>query len=294
VKGRGKSTSYWSSNDNPLLRVIDSGQYFLVEADEREGAREKFDFAVFDSLKNLLTQTEIVEIGKKTESFDKRTKNLEEDILKRELERFMIELSWKSSKIEGNTYDLLETETLIKEQREAQGKSREEAVMILNHKQVFETILKNKNQFKKVSLSQINQLHGLMIADLGVTTGIRKQSVGITGTVYRPLDNQFQLREAVEKMVTAINDSENPLEKALIVVSMVSYVQPFAAGNKRTGRMLANAILLAHDFFPLSYRSVSESEFKRSLVVFYEQLSIYQLKQILIEQLFFACKNYFR
>ena len=69
---------------------------------------------------------------------------------------------------------------------------------------------------------------------------------------------------------------------------MISYIQPFADGNKRTGRMLTNAILLAHDFYPLSYRSVDEDMYKKALILFYEQGSIYNLKEIFINQYKFA------
>jgi fido (protein-threonine AMPylation protein) len=112
--------------------------------------------------------------------------------------------------------------------------------------------------------------------------------------VYKPLDNKWQIIEALEKLSDAINISKYPLEKALIANAMISYIQPFADGNKRTGRMLTNAILLAHDFFPLSYRSVDEDTYKKALILFYEQGSIYSLKQIFMNQYKFALDTYFR
>ena len=119
-----------------------------------------------------------------------------------------------------------------------------------------------------------------MIEGLSISPWIRKQAVGITGTVYRPLDNEWQIYEALEKLAALLNKSTHPLEKALIANSMISYIQPFADGNKRTGRMLANAILLSRDFFPLPYRSVDEETHKKALMLFYEQGSIYHLKKI--------------
>ncbi len=118
--------------------------------------------------------------------------------------------------------------------------------------------------------------------------------MGITGTIYQPLDNQFQIQEAMKKLIKVVNKIKNPLEKSLIVNAMIPYIQPFADGNKRTGRMLGNAILLAGDYYPLSYRSVDEDEFKKALILFYEQNSIFHLKKLLTEQLLFVFKTYFR
>ena len=294
VSGKGKNTIYFAFIPNPLLRYIDLESYFTLEADQRQNVNKTFDFAIFEHLRSLFSKKEIEDIEKVNKSFAEETKKLQEDVYKKELERFIIELSWKSSKIEGNTYSLLDTETLIKQSIEARGHSREEAIMILNHKSVFETILTHKEEFKKITFSQITQLHNILVKDLSISKGVRKEVVGITGTTYRPLDNTWQIREALEKSITAINASTFPLEKVLIVSALISYIQPFADGNKRTGRMLANAILLAFDYYPLSYRSVDETTYKKALLVFYEQHSIVYLKKILIEQYIFALETYFK
>lgn len=291
---KGKNVRYFSYFASPLLKLIDINQYFIQDPDVRIKTKKTFDFKIFDYLNNFFSIIELEKISQKQRSFSKEQKRLSPDIFKKELERFIIELSWKSSKIEGNTYTLLETEALIKEKQEAKGRQKNEAIMILNHKSAFEQILKHKSEFRKISLSQINQLHNLLIKGLEVSTGIRKQAVGITGTVYRPLDNEHQIKEVMEKLTLLINNNKNPLEKALIANSMISYIQPYADGNKRTGRMLTNAFLLAYDYFPLSYRSINEDEFKKALIIFYEQGSIYHLKKMFIEQLIFAYETYFR
>lgn len=294
TKGRARGAKYFPFSQNPLLRPFDLDRYFQEETDKRLGARRRFDFDIFEYLHGLFTPQELTLLQKISRDFDERTKELPADILKRELERFVIELSWKSSQIEGNTYTLLETETLLKEQKEAKGRSHDEALMILNHKAAFEELLKNREDFRKVSVMTINQLHNLLVRGLGISVGLRKWAVGITGTVYVPLDNKFQIGEAFEKTVEAINRSKNPFEKALIAHVLIPYVQPYADGNKRTGRMLTNAILLAHNLYPLSYRSVDEDEFKKSLILFYEQVSVFHVKRLFLEQVKFANENYFR
>jgi Fic family protein len=293
-EGKTKSIKYFPKNGNPLLRQFDLERYFIDEPDTRNGTKKTFDFQIFNNLHNLFLIEEIMLLKKNSRNFAESTSKLNPDILKRELERFTIELSWKSSKIEGNTYTLLETETLIKEQKEATGKTKDETNMILNHKSAFETILKAKKDFKTISVSEINQLHNILTKSLKITPGIRKQAVGITGTTYQPLDNEHQLKEVFEKTVKIINTTPNPFEKALIAGFMIAYIQPYADGNKRTSRMMTNAILLAHDLFPLSYRSVNEDEFKKALILFYEQESISHIKKLFIEQFIFANKTYFR
>lgn len=292
--GKAKATHYLSASDNLLLRQFDLDGYFAIDPDKRANVKTDFDFGIFGYLHNLFLPDELEKLQRFSRSYEEQTSHLAQDILRRELERFVIELSWKSSKIEGNTYTLLETESLIKEQREAKGKLKDEAIMILNHKFAFESILKNKNDFKIVSVATINQLHNILVKDLSISTGIRKQAVGITGTLYRPPDNEFQIKEAFEETIRAVNQTVSPFEKALIAHFMIPYLQPYSDGNKRTGRMLTNAILLAYDLYPISYRSVDEEEFKKALILFYEQHSIVHIKRLLIEQIKFANDNYFK
>lgn len=294
VHGNGRNTSYSGINISPLLKYFDIDQYFSIGPDQRTNVKKNFDFDIFNNLTKLFTSVEISELDRIYKDFDVESKTVNKDIYLKEVERFVIELSWKSSKIEGNTYSLLDTETLIKEKVEAEGHSKEEAIMILNHKSAFETILENRKDYQKLSFLQVTQLHDILIKGLNITTGIRKQAVGITGTVYQPLSNEWQIRETMDKFIASLNHSTHPLEKALITIAMISYIQPFTDGNKRTARMLANAVLLANDYYPLSYRSVDETFYKKALVLFYEQNSIYYLKQIILDQYKFALNTYFK
>ena len=294
VHGDGRTTNYSGINASPILKYFDIDQYFSIGPDLRTDIKKDFNFDIFDDLAKLFTPIELSDLTQIYKNFDMESKTANKDIYLKEVERFVIELSWKSSKIEGNTYSLLDTETLIKQKVEAEGHSKEEAIMILNHKTAFETILENRKDYQNLSFSQITQLHNILIKGLNVTTGIRKQAVGITGTVYQPLSNEWQIQEAMDKFIARLNQSTHPLEKALITIAMISYIQPFADGNKRTARMLANAVLLANDYYPLSYRSVDETFYKKALVLFYEQNSLYYLKRIILDQYKFALNTYFK
>lgn len=209
------------------------------------------------------------------------------------MERLTIELSWKSSQIEGNTYSLLETERLFKEKEEAEGKPKEDAAMLLNHKYALDYILEHKGIAQEINLRLLEEIHSLLVQDLGVGSNIRSRIVGITGTAYKPLDNEYQIKEAMERMCSIINARDNGFEKALLAVVLISYIQPFEDGNKRTGRMISNALLIGEGVCPLSYRSVDSIDYKKAMLLFYEQNNLAAFKQIFIEQIEFSVKNYF-
>lgn len=131
------------------------------------------------------------------EQFRKNTSLLSELEYKKELERLAIDLSWKSSQIEGNTYSLLETERLLKDKETAAGKTKEEAVMLLNHKDAIDFIGKNPDYLMPLRISSIEDIHSILVKDLAVDKNLRKRRVGISGTNYKPLDNEFEIREAM-------------------------------------------------------------------------------------------------
>ena len=216
-----------------------------------------------------------------------------ENEYRKELERLEIDLSWKSSQIEGNTYSLLETERLLRESKTADGKTKEEAVMLLNHKDALRFILDNPDYLQQLSISRIEDIHTLLTRELSVDKGIRHRRIGITGTNYHPLDNEFQIREALSDTCSLINAKSCVFEKALLALVLLSYIQAFSDGNKRTARITSNAILIANGYCPLSFRSVDSIDYKKAMLLFYEQNNIYAIKQIFISQYEFAVREYF-
>jgi Uncharacterized conserved protein len=164
--------------------------------------------------------------------------------------------------------------------------------MILNHKDAFDFVRQNQQEFKKISRANLEKLHSILVKDMEVGFGLRKAPVGITGTKYQPLDNIYQVEEAVKTLSAAADRMENIFAKSLLAVLGISYVQPFEDGNKRTGRLMANALLLSHSLAPLSYRSVDETDYRQATIVFYELNSMIPFKEIFIGQCEFAANNY--
>jgi len=218
---------------------------------------------------------------------------LSETEYKKELERLAIDLSWKSSQIEGNTYSLLETERLLKDKETASGKTKEEAIMLLNHKDAIDFIIENPDYLNPLSISKIEDIHGLLVKDLAIDRNLRKRRVGISGTNYRPLDNEFQIHEALTEMCKLINAKTNVFEKALLALVLISYIQPFVDGNKRTARIVSNTILMNNHHCPLSFRTVDSIDYKKAILLFYEQNNISAFKDIFINQFEFAVTTYF-
>ena len=290
-EGEGRGVYYKEKIEQDFLRYIDIDKYF--QSDEREIKFKRFNFDIVKSVKNIFSQKELAELQGLNKQYQERIKKLPDSIMKKEFERLTIELSWKSSKIEGNTYSLIDTEILIKEHKEAIGHKKEEAIMILNHKKAIDYIVDKKSDFKKLTLGKIESVHSLIVDGLNIESGLRKNPVRITGTQYLPIDNQHQIREAMEKAIKAVNELSDYFSKAVFVMSIISYIQPFTDGNKRTSRLLGNALLMADNICPLSFRSIDETEYKKSVILFYEQNNLRMFKELFIEQFKFAIENYF-
>lgn len=293
-EGNGPSTKYRVNLKGLVHAKISVDDYFKIDVDSRK-ILEKYNPSIFESFKSvpLFTKSEITLLDKLTASYQKKIKDISATNYKREFERLMIELSWKSSQIEGNTYDLLDTEQLLKYNIAAPNHTQEEAVMLLNHKAAIEYTRENADLFNRLAITKIIDIHTLLTQKLGIAKSIRNRQVRITGTKYTPPDNKFVIEEAVENLCKSVNDVENVFEKALRALLLISYIQPFDDGNKRTARLTANALLMAANKCPLSYRSISPSEYKKAILLFYEMNNVQAFKKIFIDQYRFAVENYF-
>jgi len=290
--GQARRTKYLSLSNHPLLGFIDTEKYFLTPPDQRH-ITANFNWDIFAQIKNIFTADEIAELKKLNDDFLARRANFPANAIKKELERLTIELSWKSSQLEGNTYTLLDTEILITKNQKAPGHSITEADMILGHKNALDYILSNPTEFKTLNANTIRIVHSLIIKNLDIPEDWRKILVGITGTAYKPIDNQWQIQEAIEKSCVTINAEPAPIVKAFIAGALIAYIQPFVDGNKRTARLITDAILWAHDWCPLSYRSIDEVEYKKAILLIYEQNNFQLFKKLFVEQYKFAIENYF-
>lgn len=295
IAGKGKSSKYSISPAYKLLQPIDIDDYYKKEIDERT-IKENFNFQLIqDTLSNVnvFTENELARLTELQKKYTNNISQLTELEYKKELERLAIDLSWKSSQIEGNTYTLLETERLIKERETASGKTKEEASMLLNHKEAIDFIVVNPDYLEPLTISKIEDIHSILTKELNIDKNIRKRRVGISGTNYKPLDNEFQILEALNETCDLVNNKTNVFERALLILVLISYILPFSDGNKRTARIVSNAILMNNKYCPLSFRTVDSIEYKKAILLFYEQNNITKFKQIFIKQFEFAVNTYF-
>ena len=293
--GRGPATKYKLTPQAHVTMPLDLATYFDKDIDERE-VQESFNFDLIRYVLpevEIFTKEELEVLNAAQMEFKKNTEGMTELEYRKEMERLGVDLSWKSSQIEGNTYSLLETERLLKDKQTASGKTKEEAIMLLNHKDALDFVLDIPDYLKELSVHRIEDIHSILTKELEVDRNIRHRRVGITGTNYRPLDNEFQIREALEDTCTLVNGKDNVFEKALLTLVLLSYIQAFVDGNKRTARITSNAILIANGYCPISFRTVDSIDYKKAMLMFYEQNNIAAFKKIFIEQFLFAVKTYF-
>ena len=293
--GRGPSTKYRLTPQAHVTMPLDLATYFDKDIDERV-VQESFNFDLIREVLpkvEIFTKEELSVLFAAQKEFEKNTEGMTDLEYHKEMERLGVDLSWKSSQIEGNTYSLLETERLLKDKQTASGKTKEEAIMLLNHKDALDFVLDVPDYLKELSVHRIEDIHSILTKELGVDRNIRHRRVGITGTNYRPLDNEFQIREALEDTCTLVNGKDNVFEKAILTLVLLSYIHAFVDGNKRTARITSNAILIANGYCPISFRTVDSIDYKKAMLMFYEQNNIAAFKKIFIEQFLFAVKTYF-
>lgn len=293
--GNGKNSRYSISPAYNLFYPIDIESYYRKEIDERN-ILPGYNFSLIPevlSKVSLFTEEELKQLNELQSLFLQNISQLTPNEYRKEMERLGIDLSWKSSQIEGNTYSLLETERLLKEKETAAGKTKEEAIMLLNHKDALDFIVQNPDYLEHLTVARIEDIHSILIKELGVDRNIRNRRVGITGTNYRPIENEFQIREALTQTCDLVNSRSNIFEKSLLVLVLLSYIQAFNDGNKRVARIVSNAILIANHYCPISFRTVDSVDYKKAMLLFYEQNNISAFKQIFIQQFRFAVETYF-
>lgn len=187
-------------------------------------------------------------------------------------ERFLIDLSWASSSLEGNTYDHLSTEILVKYGQSASGRDRLETAMILNHKAAISEMIDGLGRdFPEVT--DVQRRHVLMMRDLmdpselGV---IRRSGVQITATSYRPTEIYYELMSGLSELLGHVEATKDPFEASFVLLTGLSYLQSFGDGNKRMGRMLSNEPLLRAGLPPLSFIGIDKVPYILGLIAFYE------------------------
>lgn len=211
------------------------------------------------------------------------------------LNRLLIDLSWASSRLEGNTYSRLDTQRLIDFGQAAEGKDALETQMILNHKAAIE-LLVNEADLVDFAPYTIYSLHALLsdglLADRSACGRIRHRPVDIGGSVYLPMAMPKRLEELFKIILTMAKEIRDPFEQAFFVMVHLPYLQPFDDVNKRVSRLAANIPLIRHNLCPLSFIDVPERAYVEAMLGVYELNRIELLRDVFVWAYERSCQQY--
>ena len=209
--------------------------------------------------------------------------------------RLLIDLSWNSSRLEGNTYSLLETERLLEVGESAEGKDAREAQMILNHKAAIELLVEQAAEIGFNRYTILN-LHALLsdnlLADTQACGRLRIRSVGIDGTVYHPLEVPQLIDECFNQILDTATAIQDPFEQAFFAMVHLPYLQPFEDVNKRVSRLSANIPLIRRNLCPLSFVDVPDRAYIDGILGVYELNHIELLRDVFVWAYERSCARY--
>jgi len=201
------------------------------------------------------------------------------------LNRLLIDLSWASSHLEGNTYSRLDTRELIEFGRVAQGKDVVETQMILNHKTAIERLVETIDEahFNRYTLMNLHSALAENLLPNPADEGrLRQHPVDISKSVYRPLSTPQQIEEALDVLLDKANQIDDPFEQSFFMMVHVPYLQPFSDINKRTSRLAANLPLFRANLCPLTFLDVPEQAYSRAILGVYEMTRVELLRDVYV------------
>lgn len=214
---------------------------------------------------------------------------------RRILEQLLVDLSWASSRLEGNTYDILQTERLIRFGEVVKGKDRKEALMILNHKEAIEYVV---NHLDDIGLSRrdIFEIHALLadglLVDPALAGRLRTTPVGVSHSSYRPLDDAISIEEEFDILLHKATQIHDPFEQSFFLLAHIPYLQGFVDINKRTSRVVSNIPLLKADLAPLSFLTMDDADYIDGLIGIYELGNVALLREVFIDSYLASAEKY--
>lgn len=199
------------------------------------------------------------------------------------LNRLLIDLAWNSSRLEGNTYSLVDTRRLIQLGEEAEGRPHLEAQMILNHKDAIEFLVGSADEIGFNRYTVLN-LHALLannlLTDPGSAGRTRFIGIGIEGSVFHPLEVPQLVDECFDRVLTKADAILDPFEQAFFIMAQLPYLQPFDDVNKRVSRLAANIPFIRRNMSPLAFTDVPVEVYTEAILAVYELNSVSLLKDV--------------
>jgi Fic/DOC family len=200
-------------------------------------------------------------------------------------DRLLIDLSWNSSRLEGNTYSLLETELLLARGENAGGRNDEETQMILNHKAAIEMLAEQAGEigFNRYTICNLHALlSDNLLQDPAACGRVRSRPVLIGGTVFHPLEVPQGIEACFMEILAKAEEITDPFEQAFFAMVHLPYLQPFEDVNKRVSRLSANIPLVRYNLCPLSFIDVPQDDYISGLIGVYELNRIDLLRDVFV------------
>ena len=215
--------------------------------------------------------------------------------LRKVMDRLIIDLSWNSSRLEGNTYSLLDTQRLLERGEAVEGKAAEETQMILNHKSAIEMLADDAEEigFNRYSICNLHALLSENLLPDPMAGGrLRTRMVGIARSVYEPLQVPDQIEEGFDRMLEKAEAVRDPFEQALFIMVHLPHLQPFDDVNKRVSRLAANIPLVRHNLCPLTFVDVEEETYVKGILGVYELNRIDLIRDVFVWAYRRSCARY--
>ncbi len=208
--------------------------------------------------------------------------------------RLLIDLSYNSSRLEGNTYSLIDTQRLLEEGTSAEGKLDEETIMVLNHKEAIRYLVE-RIVSPEIKESDIYTLHYLLadgLIDHSAAGKIRETGVRIGGSTYVPYEQPQKLKRLFTDICEKSSKIKSPFEQSFFLLVHLSYLQAFADVNKRTARLAANIPLIRKNIVPLSFKDIEIDDYISAILAIYECQDMLPLRDLYVNSYLRDCKLY--
>lgn len=302
IEYRGKSQKNCRLSGSGLLCApIDAKKYYEHFPDPLlRPAHVSFNTEAIDEiagLSHVFTFEELAHFNHLDAIFQKNKATYTPKMLQREYQRVTLDYIWKSASLEGNTYSILDTDLLLSQGLPNAGKHISDATMILDHKETVNFISTPESAralARPLTFNFVSCVHSKLTRNLPIQQGVRDVPVGISFNRYQPPPCKDTIMSALHPVLRAINNQKDPYSEALVATVLLSYLQAFEDGNKRTARMVGYAMLLQAGKFPLTYRLVDTLSYIHALSLFYERNNLSAFKDVFITQAEFATQNYYQ
>ena len=290
AENHGEAAHEWRSHaaievERAIRRPLSSRRPIGYQRDLLDGYRPNQDTYLSDALRARLH-----ELGRSPEG-ERPAGTYARQIL----DRLLIDLSWASSRLEGNTYTRLDTQNLIEFGRIADGKDQLEAQMILNHKAAIEMLVEDAETvgFNRYTLQNLHAiLADNLLVDPGAGGRLRNIPVSISGTAYQPTGIPQLIEECFDILLSKADAIMDPFEQAFFVMVHLPYLQPFEDVNKRVSRLAANIPLIRNNLAPLSFVDIPVQSYVDAVLGVYELTRLELLRDLFAWAYQRSCQRY--